>query len=129
VWKLEIKGLTGTPFDFDIAFFQNCSPLSVFSSCFFGLSNVIVVVGSSTFSLNEALSLLNLSAVTLEVFGLYELRNDDGGDFSFTFGSFKLPLIEAVRSGGLTDEVVDEMPDDLLLGEIDEIELGELIPL
>lgn len=53
-----------------------------------------------------------------------------GGVFSFSFTVPFTPfIIELVRVGGLTEEAVDEIPEDLLFGEIEETELGELIPL
>lgn len=53
-----------------------------------------------------------------------------GGDFSFSFVVPFTPfIIEVVRAGGLTDEAVDAIPEDLLFGEIEEMEFGELTPL
>ena len=112
------------------AFFQNCSPLSD-DFLDIGLGNVMVVVVSSSstklgFSLNELRNLLNRSDVMDRVLGLYV---ENGGVFSRT--PFETPFVEmdVVRRGGLTDEAIEETPDDLLFGEIEDTELGELIPL
>jgi hypothetical protein len=114
-----------TPFDFNAALFQKCSPVS---SAFLALSAIVVVIGfgvSGGFSLKDWRSWENRSDVIegdLTVLG--------GGDFSFSFTVPFMPfIIEEVRAGGLTDDVADEIPEDLLFGEIDETEFGELIPL